>query len=380
MYGMSYLVAAVTAIVLIRVLRRVAVHIGLVDQPGWRKGHDGAIPVIGGLAIFLAFVFGLLMIEEPLGGMRAYIAGAALIVLIGVLDDMRELPSSARFGVQIAAALMMVYWGELRLDNLGFLVSNDQVLHLGAWAAPLTVFAVVGVINAVNMIDGIDGLAGSISLVVILSLLVLAGPAAGLAFQVLLLLALVVAVFLFYNLRFPWQPRALIFMGDAGSMFLGFSIAWYLVDFSQGDGAVLLPVTAIWILGLPLIDTVSLMLRRLLRRRSPFEADREHMHHLLISLGVSPGPALIILVLLAGGLAFTGLAAQYSGIAEPTMFWAFLAVFVIYFLITRQAWQSGWFFGRKLERRSGRERRLGESGSDYRGQERRRAEIDCRRD
>lgn len=380
MFGASYLVAAVTAVLLIRVLRRVAVHIDLVDMPGWRKGHDGAIPVIGGLAIFLAFVFGLLVLDEPLGSVRAYVAGAALIVLVGVLDDMRELPSSARFGVQIAAALMMVYWGDLRLENLGFLVSSDHVVHLGLWSAPITVFAVVGVINAVNMIDGMDGLAGSLSLVVILSLLVVAGPASGLAFHVLLLLTVVVAVFLFYNLRLPWQPRARIFMGDAGSMFMGFSLAWYLVDLSQGEGATLLPVTALWILGLPLIDTVSLMLRRLLRGRSPFEADREHMHHLLLSLGVSPGPALLVLVSLSGAMAAFGLLAQYNGVAEPLMFWAFMLVFGLYFTITRKAWRDGRLLRWTLERRSGRERRVGQTRKPYQGPERRLAGSNCRRD
>jgi len=367
---LSYPMAMLVAVLLVRVLMRMAGHMGLLDQPGWRKGHAVAIPAVGGLAIFLAFIFGLLISEAPLGSLRAYATAAGLIVVVGFLDDMQELPSSSRFGVQIVAALLMVYWGGLRLHGLGHLISIDVPVTLGLWSAPLSVFAVVGVINAVNMIDGMDGLAGGVSLVVLLALMFLAGSESGLVFHVLLLLSLVLAVFLYYNLPRGETGRARIFLGDAGSMFLGFTIAWYLVTLSQGEGAVLEPVTALWILGLPLIDTVSIMLRRMLRGRSPFAADREHMHHLLLALGVRVQYALVILLVLAVSLAAVGVAAQRLGVPGPAMFGAFLALFAAYFLFSLRLWRNGRLFGRHLERRTARERRQG-ADPGYRGSERR---------
>lgn len=366
----SYPLAILAAVLLVRVLMRMAGNIGLLDQPGWRKGHEVAIPAVGGLAIFLAFIFGLLISDVALGSLRAYATAAGLIVLVGFFDDMQELPSSSRFGVQIVAALLMVYWGDLRLHSLGYLVSVDEPVSLGLWSAPLSVFAVVGVINAVNMIDGLDGLAGGTSLVVLLALMFLAGPESGLVFHVLLLMALVLGVFLYYNLPRGETGRARIFMGDAGSMFIGFTLAWYLVMLSQGEGAVLEPVTALWILGLPLIDTVGIMLRRMLRGRSPFAADREHMHHLLLALGVRTQRALMILLTLNVLLATAGIAAQYLGVSGPVRFWAFLGLFAAYFLLSLRVWRSGRLFGNELERRSGRERRQGVD-SDYRGSDRR---------
>lgn len=370
MNPLSYPLAVLATVLLVRVLMRMAGHMGLLDQPGWRKGHAVAVPAVGGLAIFLAFIFGLLISGAPLGSLRAYATAAGLIVVVGFLDDMQELPSSSRFGVQIVAALLMVYWGGLRLHSLGHLISTDTPVTLVFWSAPLSVFAVVGVINAVNMIDGMDGLAGGVSLVVLLALMFLAGPESGLTFHTLLLLSLVLAVFLFYNLPRGASGRARIFLGDAGSMFLGFTIAWYLVTLSQGEGAVMEPVTALWILGLPLIDTVSIMLRRILRGRSPFAADREHMHHLLLALGIRVQYALLILLLLAAIFAAVGIAGQRLGVPGPVMFGAFLGLFASYFLLSLRLWRSGRFLGHQLERRSGRERRQGADPA-YRGSERR---------
>lgn len=370
MNPLSFPLAMVAAALLLRVLMRMAGHLGLLDQPGWRKGHAAAIPAVGGVAIFLAFVFGLLISEVPLGSLRAYATAAGLIVVVGFLDDMQELPSSSRFAVQIAAALLMVYWGGLRLEDLGHLVSTTATVRLGFWSAPLTVFAVVGVINAVNMIDGMDGLAGGVSLTVLLALLYLVGPGAGMVFQILLLLVLVLGVFLYYNLPRGETGRARVFLGDAGSMFIGFTIAWFLVVLTQGDAAPLQPVTALWLLGLPLLDTVGIMLRRMLRGRSPFAADREHLHHLLLALGMRPQTALLVLLTISLLLAALGIAGQRAGVPGPLMFSAFLGLFAVYFLVTWRAWRRGRLLGRPLERRSLRERRQGTDPA-YQGPERR---------
>jgi len=371
MQYLIFIAAFAITLQLLMVLRRLAPRIGLLDTPGGRKDHQGAVPLVGGLAMFIGFAFSLLLLPESLGPLRALVAGATLVVVVGVLDDLHELSSLSRFAVQIAAALMMVYWGKVELADLGYLVSSDSLVELGFWSVPLTVFSTVGVINALNMIDGVDGLAGSVTglaLVALILVALLGGN--GVAASVLGILLAAVAAFLLLNLRLPWQPRARVFMGDAGSMFLGFVLAWYLIDFSQGEDRLISPVTALWLLGVPLIDTVTSMLRRILKRRSPFEPDREHFHHILQLAGFSPRRTLGIMLSLAALMAGIGLWAHHAGVPEWIMFYAFLALFGLYFLMMRRAWRVMRFLRRSIDRRQQPERRQ-HTAADYAGRERR---------
>lgn len=351
MTPLSFFIAFGATLYLLLVLRRIAPRLGLLDQPGGRKAHKGAIPLVGGLAMFVGFAFALLMLDTGLHTLRALIAGATLMVVVGVLDDMHELSSSSRFIVQIASALMMIYWGGVELLDLGKLVS-DETLYLGWWSVPLTVFATVGVINALNMVDGVDGLAGSVALVSSLAL-ALAAVVNGneTAALVLGLLASVLAAFLLLNLRLPWQPRATVFMGDAGSMFLGFVLAWFLIDLAQGEGRAISPAAALWLLGVPLIDTVTMMLRRILKKRSPFAPDREHFHHVLLLAGFSPSIALAIIVGASLGMAAFGLAAHWMHLSEAVIFYLFLGLFVAYFWMIRRSWKVLRFLRRSIDRR-----------------------------
>ena len=364
MVWLSVAITAAAALLLMPVLVRAAVRLDLLDHPGGRKAHQGAVPLVGGLAMFLAFVFGLLSLPEGLGSMRALVAGAALLVVVGVLDDMSELSSSSRFMAQIIASLLMVFWADVSLLDLGHL-TGERLVTLGLWSIPLTVFAVVGVINALNMIDGVDGLAGSVGLVSALALALLAAISGNtLAMHVLLLLSAAIAVFLNFNLRLPWQARARVFMGDAGSMFLGFVLGWFLVQLSQGEAAAFSPAVALWLFGLPLIDTVTMMLRRVARGRSPFAADREHFHHVLLMAGFSPNVTLAVMVAAAVLMAMVGIIGQLVGVPESVMFYAFLVVFAGYFYMILRSWRVMRFLRRSINRRQpGRDRR---SGSDRR--------------
>ncbi len=371
MIGLSLAVTIMVGLVLMPVLTRVAWRLGLLDQPGGRKAHAGAVPLVGGLVMFLAFVFGLLALPDGLTSLRPLIAGAALLVLVGVLDDIRELSSASRFVVQVAAALLMIWWGDVVLLDLGHLVGDYRVA-LGIWSVPLTAFAVVGVINALNMVDGVDGLAGSVTLVTVLAIAVLATAAgAALAVHVLLVLGVAIVVFLLFNLRLPGYARARVFMGDAGSMFLGFVLAWFLVQLSQGDGRVFSPATALWLFGLPLIDTVTMMLRRVLRGRSPFAADREHFHHVLLLAGFSHEATLVIMVAVAGVMALVGIVGQLAGVSEWLMFYGFMAVFAGYFYMILRAWRVMRFLRRSISRRRARVDRRQGADSRYQGPERR---------
>lgn len=348
----SYLIAFGMAALLLWFLRRVAFRIDLLDQPDERKDHHGAVPLVGGLAMFLAFSFAALTLAAPIAHLRSFFMASALLVVVGVSDDLHELSSGARFLAQIAAALLMSLHGGVVLHDLGAIGREGGMAILGDWSIPLTVFATVGVINALNMSDGIDGLAGSLSLLTALSLALIAWIAGDVnAMRILLLLVAVIVAFLLFNLRLPGQGRALVFMGDAGSMFLGFVLAWFIIDFSQGEERLMTPATALWIFAVSLIDTVSQMLRRILKGRSPFSADRGHFHHILLLAGFTPKKVLGIIVGITVITSLIGLAGLYGGISEAVMFYGFLGLFALYFLAIMRAWRVRRFIRRLISRR-----------------------------
>jgi UDP-GlcNAc:undecaprenyl-phosphate GlcNAc-1-phosphate transferase len=206
-------------------------------------------------------------------------------------------------------------------------------------AAPLTVFAVVGLINSVNMIDGMDGLAGSVALVA-LGWYGAAAMLSGLESQAIMawLLCGAVAGFLALNLRLPWQPRARVFLGDAGSTLLGFTLAWFAIDLTQGPFRTMPPIAALWVVLLPLADTVSLMARRRARGQSAFHADREHIHHFLLAKGFSVSQSLAILVGVSTLFGAIGVLGWRLGVPEPVQFYAFAGLFFGYHGWIKRSW------------------------------------------
>jgi UDP-GlcNAc:undecaprenyl-phosphate GlcNAc-1-phosphate transferase len=190
------------------------------------------------------------------------------------------------------------------------------------------------------MMDGIDGLAGGLCLMAlgILGALALAGGRVADGYMLFVIVS-AAGAFLCLNLRLPWSKQAAVFMGDAGSMFLGFTLAWFFVSLSQGEHRVITPVTALWLFAIPLFDTVSLMIRRILKGRSPFSADREHFHHVLQLAGYSVNQSVLIIYGLALALACTGLAGFYARAPEWIMFYGFITIFALYFWGVMHAWK-----------------------------------------
>jgi UDP-GlcNAc:undecaprenyl-phosphate GlcNAc-1-phosphate transferase len=258
---------------------------------------------------------------------------------VSLWDDWKELHHVPRFLAQIAAVLVMIYGAGIELRSVGNLF-GFRPIGLWVFAVPMTVFAVVGVINAVNMIDGMDGLAGSTSMVS----LAWYGVAATLSGRPDLanlawLLCGGLAGFLLFNLRFPWQPRAKVFLGDAGSTLLGFALAWFAIDLSQGSAArTLPPIAALWVVLLPLADTVSLMARRRSRGKSPFHPDREHIHHFLLAHGFTVSGALLVLVGVSVVFGAVGVIGWRVGVPQPVMFYAFASLFFAYHYAIKRAW------------------------------------------
>ena len=268
----------------------------LVDRPSGRHDHAAPTPVVGGLAIFFSVAcIGLARGGGGSAGFLAFLAAAALLVVVGVLDDLRDLSWRLRVPMQALAAVIL-FAGGAYASNVG------NLLNLGLWSLPFSIFATVGVINAVNMIDGSDGLAGSL-MAVALGFFVFEAVQAGdhtLAAQLLLLLGSVLG-FLALNLRFKGQPAARIFLGNSGSALLGLCIAWAAFRLARQPGHASAGILAPWVLAIPLIDCVVLMGRRMLRGGSPFRADRNHIHHLMRDAGYSPqrivGIAVIVSIL-----------------------------------------------------------------------------------
>lgn len=310
-------------VVAIYVFAKLAPSMKLVAVPGEHRQHPSPTPMVGGIGIYLGLLLGLVLVDASFIDLMPCLL---LLCVVGVLDDRYSLPSWSRFLVQGIAAYLMIKLTGTQLTSLGHLVSPESELLLGKWSTPLTIFATIGVINAVNMSDGMDGLAGSMVFLVLLALLIIGVPASGLT-QIALIS---VAGFLFWNLRI-FRSSAAVFMGDAGSTMLGLLIAFLLITFSQTQEGIL-PVTALWILALPLMDAVAVLLVRPLRGKSPFAADRIHYHHQLADKGLSVNSVLVVSLLLQIVLILVGVSLWRAGVAEHLQLLCFLTLFGAYFL------------------------------------------------
>ncbi len=327
---------------LIVLLIRPARAWGWMDHPTTRKHHRTPTPLVGGIAMGVAYSLSVLVLPEQPDSCSALLMAMALLTLVGLYDDLRAIRPALRFAFQSGAVLVMALGGGIILGNLGDLFGLGDVTLVGGVALLFTLFCVVGVINAFNMSDGLDGLAGGLALIAAgwLIVLVQIAPTAHPGHRdALLALVMVVAGFLCFNLRQPWRARASVFMGDAGSTMLGFVLAWFLVDLSQGWEAVMTPMTAVWILALPLMDTVAVMVRRIRAGHSPFAADHQHLHHLLLSRGLSDGRATALLLVAAFMTGATGVAAYWLKTPAYLQFYVFAALFGLYYRVTTRLWE-----------------------------------------
>jgi UDP-GlcNAc:undecaprenyl-phosphate GlcNAc-1-phosphate transferase len=371
------LVSLLATIVLIVVLRPLAARVGLVDVPNERKSHREPTPLVGGLAIFAGLAIGFFVCRDgpvPLTDREIYsfFGAGLLLVTVGLVDDFLELSPAVRLVAQVLAALLMIFGAGVYLKDLGTMTPGGGLLPLGIVAVPFTVFAALGVINALNMCDGLDGLSGSLTLTS-LSGLILAAYIWGVPADTALLpiLGTAIAAFLLFNLRLLGRERASIFMGDAGSMFLGLALTWYAIALSQGETRALPPAAALWFLMIPIFDAVSMMLRRIMKGRSPFAADREHLHHIFLLAGYSVNETVMVMTGVASCGVFAGLVSIYFQIPELIVAGAFLLTGIGYFWMISHAWRVMRFLRTSIcRRRPGPDRRQGPSAA-YTGPERR---------
>ena len=334
------LLAGLFALISLLSLRPVAGRVGLLDIPDHRKVHKGAVPLIGGLSVFAGMAVAWLVampFDVPYG---IYLLCSLFLVALGALDDARNIPARFRLWAQVVLGALLAIGSGVYLNTFGDLLGAG-VIMLG-WAGPvITICAVIGATNAFNMVDGIDGLAGSMSLVSLVSLIILfamAGP--GFTTELVLAVALTVAMvpYLLANLCIgPFCNK--VFMGDAGSMFIGFSLVWLLVNGTQAGDMAFRPVTALWIIGLPLMDMLAIMIRRYRKGQSVMMPDRDHLHHIFLRAGFSDREALAIITLAAVLMAAIGIAGELIGVPEWAMFAGVMVLFGLYNVALNHVWR-----------------------------------------
>ncbi len=333
--------AFIFSFIAIKFCKPIAIEVGLVDKPSERKHHSGHIPLIGGISIFLAVLAASLLWLPNTLELRMYLIASAMMVFIGALDDKFDLRVRVRIIGQIIIASLMIYGVGGYISNLGSLLGNAYGdVTLGPLGILFTYVAIIVVINAYNMIDGIDGLIGSLSINTFTSiaiLFIMSGQTNYLSYP--LILATATVPYLMFNLsifeKLLGKKTKKIFMGDAGSMFVGLSVIWLLTMGTQGEQASFRPVTALWICAIPLMDMLAIVVRRYKNGKSPFKPDRDHLHHILQRFGFSSGKTLVIISSIAAIMSGIGLAGEYFNIPDVAMLLGFLVTFILYTLTLR---------------------------------------------
>lgn len=300
-------------------VRRFAFKIGAIDIPkDNRRMHKKPTPRIGGLAIIFGFTVATLCFAQPSRQLYGTLSGAAIIAVMGVIDDCKNLPAKLKFVIQIIAALVVVFAGDIKIDvftNPNFLSDNPYWV-LPEWlSVTLTVIWIVFITNAVNFIDGLDGLAAGVSAIMSISLVFISIRVGEYPIAILGI-ALMGSCFGF--LPFNFNP-AKIFMGDTGSTFLGFMLATLSIQGVFKSYAVISFAVPLLILGLPLFDALFAMIRRILRGQSPMTADRGHLHHRLVDMGFSQKQTVFILYAISGVLGITAVLLAESGVLRALL-------------------------------------------------------------
>lgn len=319
--------------------RKVAKYLGLVDKPNFRKRHQGMIPLVGGISVFAGVCFTFAIADYYIPHARLYLSCAAVLVIVGALDDRYDISVKIRALVQAAVGIAMMVAAKLHLSSLGYIFGSWEMV-LGPFGYFLTLFAVWVSINAFNMVDGIDGLLGGLSCVsfAAIGIILWFDSQYSLAMWCFAMIAAILP-YILLNLG-ALGRRYKVFMGDAGSTLIGFTIIWILLETTQGKTHPISPVTALWIIAIPLMDMVAIMYRRLRKGMSPFSADRQHIHHLIMRAGFTSRQAFVLITLAAAILAAIGVAAEYAHfIPEWVMLVLFLLAFFMYGYCIKRAWK-----------------------------------------
>lgn len=283
-------VTFVTSLLLVPITKKIAKHIGAMDIPNERKIHKVPMPRLGGLAIYISFLLGYILYGDINIQMISILIGSFLLIIVGIFDDVKSVPAKYKFLVQIAAAAVVVLYGKLSFTELtvfGLSFHFPMIIN-----NILAMFFIVAITNAINLIDGLDGLSSGISAIYFLTIAIIAiitNKIGGIDIILSLIMLGSTLGFLFHNF-----PPAKIFMGDTGSLFLGFMISVIaLLGYKVTTFTSL--VVPVVVLAIPIFDTLFAILRRLLKGHSIAEADKDHFHHQLLKMKYSPVASILII-------------------------------------------------------------------------------------
>ncbi|GAB6099411.1 hypothetical protein JCM16358_12900 [Halanaerocella petrolearia] len=291
-YILMFLSSLVMSLLFTPLAEKLAYYVGAVDHPNHRKVHEGSMPRLGGVAIYLAFLVNSLLFIEVGPTFEAILLGSVIIVTVGIIDDIRGLDAEKKLTGQVLATLPILLHN-LQIDYISHPLSG--LILTGYLAIPITILWVVGLINAVNLIDGLDGLAGGVATISALSIAVICLAKGNL---VSLGLALILAGSTLGFLKYNFNP-AEIFMGDSGSMFLGYALAVISLTGMVKSATAITIFAPILVLGVPIFDTSFAFIRRMLIDKHPFQADKEHLHHRFLRFGLNQKQTVLTIYLVA---------------------------------------------------------------------------------
>lgn len=299
MIYITLLVCFISSILLTPLVKKFAFKIGATDKPNQRKVHQKIMPRLGGLAIYLSFIIGLLVLRPGGPYATSIIIGSIIIVITGILDDIFELSAKVKFIAQIAAAAIVVIWGGVHVQFINIPFGGH--IEFGYLSIPMTIIWIVGITNAINLIDGLDGLAAGVSSI---ALITISGMAIIMGDGYVTAVASVVLASTLGFLVYNFHP-AKIFMGDTGALFLGFMISVLsLLGFK--NVTLISFIVPIIILGVPISDTFFAIIRRIVNKKPLSAPDKSHLHHCLLRLGFTHRQTVLMIYAMA---AFFGLSA-----------------------------------------------------------------------
>ena len=277
------------SLIIVPIIKQLAYHVEAIDKPNDRKVHSKPTPVMGGLAIFISFLIGCIFFAEVSVQTMAILIGSIIIVLLGIFDDIKPIKARYKFIVQIIAASVVVLYGNIYLPELS---AFGLYVNFGDFGYPIAILFIVAIVNAINLIDGLDGLAAGISSIYFLTIGVIAfmlNKLGGLDIVFSLVMLGATLGFLFHN----FSPAS-IFMGDTGSMFLGYTIS-IIALLGYKAATVTSLFVPILIIFLPILDTILAIFRRVLKGENIGAPDKEHIHHQLLKLNKSPKKTVLIM-------------------------------------------------------------------------------------
>jgi UDP-GlcNAc:undecaprenyl-phosphate GlcNAc-1-phosphate transferase len=299
MLFLTLIVCFVLSVLITPLIKKLAILIGATDRPNQRKVHQTVMPRLGGLAIFISFMVGMVLLRPEFQSSISILLGCLIIVITGICDDLFELPAKVKLLGQLAAALTVVFLGDLQVVFINLPFGGQ--LQFGFLSIPLTILWIVGITNAINLIDGLDGLAAGVSSIALITISGMAMIQGNLYVVAVGLVVLASTLgFLFYN----FHPAS-IFMGDTGALFLGFMISVLsLLGFK--NVTFISFVIPVMILGVPISDTFFAILRRIIHKKPLSAPDRSHLHHCMLRMGYTHRQTVLLIYAMA---AFFGLVA-----------------------------------------------------------------------